>query len=381
MPAVLLAHSGGPTAVINASLLGVVEEAHQNPQITSVLGARFGLDGILNEDFIDLKAVPRDTLERVARTPSSALGTSRVEASKSDLERVLSILRARDIRYFLYNGGNGSMGTAAELATLARDSSYDLQVIGIPKTIDNDISGTDHSPGYASTARFFACAVRDIGADNRALPAQVEIIEVLGRNAGWITAATTLARHNADDAPHLVYFPEERLALDGLLSDVDDVYSRYGRCVVAVCEGQLDSHGQPFGADVRHGSRGSLAMNLGHRLAMLVAQHLGLKTRSEKPGLLGRSSSVAVENDWQEARLCGQAAVKAAIGSQGGHMITLVRDPGPEYHITTGLIQFDEVAGVERLVPAAWRLKNDIAPAFREYLQPLVGAIPRFENL
>lgn len=381
MPAALLVHSGGPTAVINASLLGVVEEARQSPQITSLLGARFGLHGILSEDFIDLAATPQEILDRVARTPSSALGTSRLEATKSDLDRVLGILRARDIRYFFYNGGNGSMETAHQLATLACNSSYDLEVVGIPKTIDNDICGTDHSPGYASTARFFACAVRDIGADNRALPAQVEVIEVLGRNAGWIVAATTLARHNADDAPHLVYFPEERLALDHLLADVDDTYSRYGRCVVAVCEGQLDSHGQPFGADVRHGSRGSLAMNLGHRLAMLVAQNLDLKTRSEKPGLLGRSTSGAVECDWQEARLCGQAAVKAAIAGQGGHMVTLVREPGSDYCVTTGLIDLKEVAGIERLVPAAWRLTNDIAPAFRDYLQPLIGAIPRFESL
>jgi 6-phosphofructokinase 1 len=361
--------------VINASLLGVVEQVRRYPQITTLLGARFGLDGILNEDFVDLAAVPGDILECIARTPSSALGSSRREAGKHDVEHIFQILRARDIRYVFYNGGNGSMGAANQLAAVARAGSFEIEVVGIPKTIDNDIVITDHTPGFASTARFFACAVRDIGADNRSLPGQVEFVEVLGRNAGWIVAATMLARHSPGDPPHLVYFPEARLHLDQLLADIDQVYTAYGRCVVAVCEGQLDNHGQPFGADVRHGSRGSLAMNLGHRLAMLTAQHLGLKTRSEKPGLLGRSSSLAVENDWNEARLCGQAAVEAAVTGRGGHMVTLIREPGPRYRVTTGLVELDQVTGVERLVPAAWRATNDMAPEFRVYLDPLIGPV------
>jgi ATP-dependent phosphofructokinase / diphosphate-dependent phosphofructokinase len=381
MPAALLVHSGGPTPVINASLLGVVEGARQHPEITALLGARFGLEGILNQDFVDLFAVPQETLEQVAHTPSSALGSSRREAAQRDIENIFEILRARDVRYVFYNGGNGSMGAANLLATVARTGSFDIQVVGIPKTIDNDISVTDHTPGFASTARFFACAVRDIGADNRALPGQVEFVEVLGRNAGWIVAATLLARHTPSDPPHLVYFPEERLRLDRLLADIDEVFTRFGRCVVAVCEGQLDSHGQPFGADVRHGSRGSLAMNLGHRLAMLTAQHLGLKTRSEKPGLLGRASSLAAENDWNEARLCGQTAVSAAIEGQGGNMVTLIREDGPEYHVTTGLVELQKVAGVEHVIPPSWRVPNDIAPALRAYLQPLIGPIDPIASL
>ncbi len=312
--------------MINASLLGVVEQAQRYPQITAVMGARFGLDGLLNEDFVDLVSVGRGELEEIARTPSSALGSSRRDPANEDVEQILAILRKRDIRYLLYNGGNGSMGAANRLASAARHASFDIEVVGIPKTIDNDIVSTDHTPGFASTARFFACAVRDIGADNRALRGQVEFVEVLGRNAGWIVAATMLARHAPEDPPHLVYLPEERLHLDQLMADIEDVFSRYDRCVVAVCEGQLDNHGQPFGADVRHGSRGSLAMNLGHRLAMLTAQHLELKTRSEKPGLLGRSCSAPVQRDWEEARICGRAAVKAAIDGHGGHMVTLVRE-------------------------------------------------------
>ncbi|MGC2658417.1 MAG: diphosphate--fructose-6-phosphate 1-phosphotransferase [Bryobacteraceae bacterium] len=380
MAKALLLHSGGPTPVINASLLGVVEQAQQYPQITAVLGARFGLDGLLNEDFVDLASVGRGELEEIARTPSSALGSSRRDPANEDVEQILAILRKRDIRYLLYNGGNGSMGAANRLASAARHASFDIEVVGIPKTIDNDIVSTDHTPGFASTARFFACAVRDIGADNRALRGQVEFVEVLGRNAGWIVAATMLARHAPEDPPHLVYLPEEGLHLDQLMADIEDVYSRYDRCVVAVCEGQLDNHGQPFGADVRHGSRGSLAMNLGHRLAMLTAQHLELKTRSEKPGLLGRSCSTPVQSDWEEARLCGQAAVKAAIDGHGGHMVTLVREPSDEYSATTGLAALEQVAGVERVVPLEWRETNVLTDGFAAYLQPLIGPIQKFAN-
>ncbi|HEV2445886.1 MAG TPA: diphosphate--fructose-6-phosphate 1-phosphotransferase, partial [Candidatus Sulfopaludibacter sp.] len=285
----LVAHSGGPTAVINASLLGVVEEARRHGAIAEVWGARHGIDGILRREFVDLFRQSEDTLQAVGRAPSSALGTSRREVTHAELEQLAGILRESGVRYFLYTGGNGSMGTAAQIAAEAAAMGYQLAVAGIPKTIDNDLIETHHTPGYATAARFFACALRDIGGDNRALPGQVEFVEVLGRNVGWLVAATALARHAPDDAPHLIYFPEMRLPLDRLLGDIEDVYRRLGRCVVAVCEGQLDEHGEPFGADVREGSRGKLALNVAHRLSMIAAERLKLRTRSEKPGLLGRS--------------------------------------------------------------------------------------------
>lgn len=380
----VIAHSGGPTAVLNASLLGVAEEAARHRSIGTLYGARFGISGILAEDFIDLSQVPEAKLQHIAQTPSSALGTSRREIVPVDLERVLNVLRKHSIRYFFYNGGNGSMGTAMQLAAAARDAGYQLQVIGIPKTIDNDLLETDHTPGYASTARFFACALRDIDADNRALPGQVEIVEVLGRNAGWLVAATSLARSGPEDGPHLIYFPEERLPLTNLLSDIELVYRRLNRCVVAVCEGQLDEHGEPFGADVRSGSRGSLAMNLGHRLALLVSQHLNLRARSEKPGLLGRCSSTSVsENDWNEARLCGRAAVTAAMNGTSGQMITLEREPGPPYSIHTSLVELKRVAFQERTFPREWRQPDMLADqgSFAEWAMPLIGELRPYERL
>jgi 6-phosphofructokinase 1 len=374
----VIAHSGGPTPVINASLLGIVEEARRHPQITALYGARFGIAGILSEDFIDLYRQPEATLQAVARTPSSAIGTSRREVGTADLERALDVFRAHGIRYFFYNGGNGSMGTAHQIQSMAVSAGYDLQVIGIPKTIDNDLLETDHTPGYASTARFFASAVRDIGADNRALPGQVEFIEILGRNVGWLAAATSLARAEPDDAPHLIYFPEQQLPLDKLLSDVERVFRRLNRCVIAVCEGQLDENGEPFGADVRSGSRGSLAMNLAHRLALLVMERLKIRARSEKPGLLGRACAACISDvDWSEARRCGKAAVSAAIRGETGKMVTLLRCDGAGYTAETGLTGLDRVAFFEKPFPAEWRNQegNDVLPQFRDYAAPLVGTV------
>ncbi|HTX37453.1 MAG TPA: diphosphate--fructose-6-phosphate 1-phosphotransferase [Bryobacteraceae bacterium] len=382
--AAILAHSGGPTPVINASLLGVVERARRFPGIASLYGARFGIDGVLAEDFVDLFAQIPAALEGVARAPASALGASRRELTAPDLDRLLAIFRARNIRYFFYTGGNGSMRTAWEIAGIARQAGFDLQVIGIPKTIDNDLAETDHSPGYPSAARFFACAVRDIGADNRALPGQVEFVEVLGRDAGWIVAATAFARGGPDDAPHLVYFPEVRLPLGQLLDDIDSVYGRLGRCVVAVCEGQLDEHGEPFGADSRPGSRGQLAMNLGHRLAVLTAERLKLKTRSEKPGLLGRTClAYPSPVDWAEARLCGQAAVEAAEAGKSAVMIALVRQPGDAYSVATACVPLERVAFAEKKLPAAWltRPAAAMSPAFAAYAAPLVGPVDPYPEL
>ena len=365
----LVAHSGGPTPVINASLLGVLEEARRHPKIAGVWGARHGIDGILREDLIDLSGLSDETLQTIGRAPSSAIGTSRREVTAAELERLTGILRTRGIRYLFYTGGNGSMGTLGQIAKLA---GADLQTIGIPKTIDNDLAVTDHTPGYPTTARFFACALRDIGADNRALPGQVEFVEVLGRNAAWLVAATALARHEPDDPPHLIYFPESRLPLDQLLGDIDRVYRRLGRCVVAVCEGQLDEHGEPFGADVRAVSRGKLALNLAHRLSMVVGERLKLRTRSEKPGLLGRSGAAyPCPRDWRESHRCGVAAVRAAVEGRSAEMVTLGHDG------KTGLTALENVAFVERLFPVEWRnvQNNDVRPEFLEWARPLIGEI------
>ena len=377
----LIVHSGGPTPVINASLAGLIEEARLHPEVTGMYGAAFGIEGILKEHLFDLYAQDAGTIEAIGGMPSSALGSSRKDLNAEEVERVGRVCRARDIGWLFITGGNGSLGMADRIA---REACGSLQVIGIPKTIDNDLMETDHTPGYASAARFFACAVRDIGADNRALPGQVEFVEVLGRNAGWIVAATSLARHEPDDPPHLIYFPEMRLPLEKLLDDIAAVYRRLGRCVVAICEGQLDEQGEPFGADARPGSRGKLAMNLAHRLAMVTSERLKVRARSEKPGLLGRCWwSEEPKLDRAEARLCGSAALRAALDGRTRVTVTLVREPGPEYRISNGLAPLDKVATTERLFPAEWRnaAGNDVTGAFREYVAPLAGPVPHYVQL
>jgi 6-phosphofructokinase 1 len=275
-------------------------------------------------------------------------------------------------------GGNGTMEMALRLYQATRAASYEAFVIGVPKTIDNDLAITDHSPGYISAARFFAYALRDIGADNRALPG-ITVVEILGRNAGWLAAATLLARHQPDDAPHLIYLPERPLPFTQLAADVDRVYTKLGRAVVAVCEGQLDDRGEPFGADTRISGRAPLALNLAHVLSKRLSQALGVSVRSEKPGLLGRCcSALASHVDREEALACGRSAVRTAHAGSTGRMITLERKPGTGYECITGLAELADVAGQERLFPALWMATDPQGdmPAFRAWLQPLTGPVP-----
>ncbi|MGA3041536.1 MAG: diphosphate--fructose-6-phosphate 1-phosphotransferase [Bryobacteraceae bacterium] len=374
----VVAHGGGPTAVINASLVGLIEECRRRGW--GLEGARYGLAGLLRGDLVDLLALDAERLRQIGAAPGSALGSSRLPLAEDDYARLLDVLRRAEVHTFFYTGGNGSMDTALRIARRARDEHYNLQVIGIPKTIDNDLCVTDHTPGYASTARFFACAARDVGEDNRSLPSPVCVLETLGRNSGWIVAATSLARHGDDDAPHLIYFPERRLSLDRIAADVERVYRRLGRVVVAVCEGQLDDTGRPFGADVDRASSETqrLASNLGHTLARLLSERLGIRARAEKPGLLGRCcGEFAVPLDRQEAFACGRAAAVAAAEGHTEAMVALRRDS------STFLTPLETVARVERRLPEEWIHPDghDVLPAFQEYAAPLVGHVPGWPRL
>jgi 6-phosphofructokinase 1 len=291
-------------------LAGLVEECRSSGAFASLYGACYGLTGVLEENWIELLSQDAELMRGVGESPGSALGSSRRKLTEEDVGKILSIFRRREIHCFFYTGGNGSMGTALDLA--ARAAGYELQVIGIPKTIDNDLFVTDHTPGYPSTAHFFAVAARDVGEDNRSLPAPINVLEVLGRNAGWVVAATCFARATENDAPHLIYFPERPVSLDRI---AERVYRKLGRVVIAVCEGQLDENGRPFGADVDRAESAThrLASNLGHTLARLLSDKLGLRARAEKPGLFGRSCGELVSPvDRDEARACGRAAALAA---------------------------------------------------------------------
>jgi 6-phosphofructokinase len=374
----VVAHGGGPTAVINASMAGLIEECRRLGY--GLYGARYGLAGMVRGDLVDLLALDVELVRQIGDAPGSALGSSRLPLAEDHYARLLDVLRRADAHTFFYTGGNGSMDTALRIARHAREAHYDLQVIGIPKTIDNDLCVTEHSPGYASTARFFACAARDVGEDNRSLPSPICVLETLGRNAGWIVAATSLARHRDDDAPHLIYFPERRLSLDRIAADVERVYRRLGRVVVVVCEGQLDAGGRPFGADVDRPESETqrLASNLGHTLARLLTEKLGIRARAEKPGLLGRCcGEFAVALDRREAFACGRAAALAADEGRTDAMVALRRDS------STFLTPLDTVARVERQLPADWIHPdgNDVLPPFCAYAGPLVGEVPGWPRL
>ena len=381
-----IAHGGGPTAVLNASLAGVYDSWMRYRENDSLFGAMFGVRGILQNQLVDLNAVSETHVRQAMVAPGSLIGSSREALSDDDYESILKVFRERQIHCFFYTGGNGSMETALRISRMARAAGDELQVIGIPKTIDNDLAVTDHAPGYASAARFFIHAARDIGLDNRALPSPICVLEVLGRNTGWIAAATALARFYPDDAPHLIYFPERPVSLGKIATDVERVYRRIGRVVIAVCEGQLDNRGKPFGADVDRADSEvhRLASNLGHTLALALSQRLSLRARAERPGLLGRSCApLASEVDRKEAFACGRAAVKAALAGETERMITLRRISREPYECETGLTDLANVARVERPVPDEFIAAeaNDIAGGFREYLLPLVGKLEGFARL
>jgi len=368
----LVLHAGGPTAVLNASLAGIADGCREHG-IARLYGAVHGAAGLLAGSLADLSALPPERWQEIALAPGSLLGTSRRNLAAPDFPAVFDVLRRYDIRYVLPTGGNGTMAMALALTRAAQEASYEAIVVGVPKTIDNDIAATDHSPGYASAARFFAFTLRDIGADNRALPT-IAVVEILGRNAGWIAAATILARHHADDAPHLIYVPERRLPFDQLAADVEHVYRKHGRAVIAVCEGQLDDRGEPFGADTRQtGTTPPLAMNLAHALAQRLSRALGVKARSEKPGLAGRCcSALASQVDRAEALLCGRQAVRAAIAGATGRMVTL------DHQGSTGLADLSAVAGIERLLPEHWQPQDpaDDLSDFRAWVETLAGPVP-----
>jgi 6-phosphofructokinase 1 len=379
--AALAIHGGGPTPVLNASLAGAVLEGRAHSAITRFLGARFGVLGLMKEDFIDLSSQPAALLEEISRTPGSALGSCRRGVRETDYPVLLGILARNQVRFVFFMGGNGTMFAADRLAAAAGAAGYELRVLGIPKTIDNDLDGTDHAPGYGSAARFVACAVRDIGGDLWSLRERITVVETMGRNTGWLVAASALARHRDDDPPHLIYLPEHPVSEERIAADAGRVYARLGYCVIAVCEGQRDERGEPFGADAfaPDGFDRRLSANLGHTLARMLERRLKLRARSEKPGLLGRSSPFFISAvDRDEALICGRAAVQAALAGVSGKMITLVREPGPGYRCSTGLAGLSRVAGQERSFPREWIAAHgaDVPPEFLEWVAPLAGEVP-----
>ncbi len=377
----LVAQSGGPTAVINNSLVGVIDEARGRPEIGTVSGAERGIVGVLKEELVDLSQEAPATLQALRQTPSAALGTSRHKLQPGDLERIVAVLEKHDVGHFCYIGGNDSMDTAHRVGALAQARGYDLRVIGIPKTVDNDLMETDHCPGYGSAARFVASVLRDAGLDTEAgaISTPVKIVEIMGRHAGWLTAATALAREGRPDAaPQLIYLPERPVSLEGILADVERVVRRLGFAVVAVSEGIRDAEGRFLAATSEavdafgHRQLGGVSAILADR----VTHEAGLKARFEKPDTMQRASTALISPvDAQEAYEVGRAAVRAALEGHSGQMVNLVREPGPAYRSHTGLVALEKVANRERLLPAEFMAppEQGASDGFLAYASPLIG--------
>ena len=370
----LIAHGGGPTPVINSSLLGAVREAKKHSEIETIYGARFGAEGILAGDLIDLSAVSDEELGLLTRTPASAIGSCRRKLTDADYPAVLECFKKFNIRYFFYNGGNDSMDTCNKVYQLAVQSGYELRVIGIPKTIDNDLAVTDHCPGFGSAAKFAAASALETAQDAAALPIHVVVMEMMGRNAGWITAASALFTHLMP-CEHLVYLPETAFDKEEFLAAVRERWARGRGLLVTISEGLHYADGSPVAdSGVVDGFGHKVPGGAAQTLSDMIMAETGLKSRSEKPGLLGRTSvALMSEVDRAEAELAGAQAVKSAVEGQTGFMVGFTAAREPEYSCETMLIPLEQVANAEKTFPLEWITPGGVSDEFRAYCLPLIG--------
>ncbi|HXH64905.1 MAG TPA: 6-phosphofructokinase [Mariprofundaceae bacterium] len=386
----IIGQSGGPTVVINQSLVGAVLAARKRPEITGILGARHGIAGIMSEDFIDLTTQSKGELERVAHTPAAALGSVRLKPGKAECEKVFEVFRKHDVRYFFYIGGNDSAETANIIAEMAKAAHYDFCTVHIPKTIDNDLKVTDHCPGFASAARFVALAFMGDDRDNRAL-AGVKVNVVMGRHAGFLTAASALARQADDDGPHLIYLPERPFDRERFKADVKRVYERLGRCVIAVSEGVADADGNPIATTGEKDSHGNVQLSgtgaLGDALAALVKDAFAgqkVRVRADTFGYLQRSfPTIVSEVDAEEARMVGKFAVKHAVKNGDNGSVAIRRLKSNPYESACFITPLYSVAREATHMKDAFinAAGNDVTKAWLDYVRPLVGKLPRMGRL
>ncbi|MDB6168300.1 MAG: phosphofructokinase [Verrucomicrobia bacterium] len=379
---VLVGQSGGPTAVVNASVAGIIAEALNHDCVEEIYGSLNGVLGLLQEDLIDLASESQQQIRALRHTPGAALGSCRYKLKKqADYDRVLEVFKAHNIRYFFYIGGNDSQDTAAKISAHAKAQGYELRVIGVPKTADNDLPATDHCPGYGSAAKFIATTVRELAADNEAMGQGdlVSIIEVMGRGAGWIAASAALAkrRDQPHDSPHLIYLPEIPFSQEKCLEDIRRVLKREKFCQIVVAEGLTDADGNYVSADPATDAFGHAQLGgVGEFLKDLVETNLpGVKARLAAPGLMQRCAAhAASKTDADEAFLAGQGAVKAAIDGETDKLITLVRGDTDTYSCETGLAPLADVANNVKKLPREWINEDGVSMNFQfiRYAQPLI---------
>ena len=386
----IIGQSGGPTAVINRSLVGFIKEA-VNADFDEVLGARHGLAGMLSKDFVDLSSLSESQLFGIGKTPAAALGSVRKKPTEQDIEQLVSIFEKENIRNFFYIGGNDSAETANLVAEGANQIGYEMKAFHIPKTIDNDLKETDHCPGYGSAARFVAHAFQGDDADNRSLKG-IKINVLMGRHAGWLTAASTLGKSTEEDGPHLVYLPEKVFDLDVFLKEVKEVYDALGRCVIAVSEGIHNAKGEYFlqtyasetgsGLAGQKDSHGNIQLSgsgaLGDTLTNVVSEQIdGARVRADTFGYLQRSFLADVSSvDAEEAERVGQHAVVASKELQSGSVI-LKRQFSDNYFCDVDVVDLHKVAKYTKDMPIEFIEKDKpyVTNEFFQYAMPLTGGI------
>ena len=383
---VLVGEAGGPTAVIDSSLYGLLNEAKNHDEIEEIFGTLYGIDGILKGKIIDLRKEDNKTLRALCWTPGAALGGCRTRLRSDDphdrdMRCILTFLKENRIRFFFYIGGNDSMDTAQKVETAAKRVGYELTVLGIPKTVDNDLAVTHHSPGYGSAAKYLAASVREAGLHSEAMQGAepVTILVTVGRNTGWLAGSCALARVKESDAPHLVYFPEVPLSKEKLLTDVETVYRRLGRVFIATGEGLKDERGNYITANrdrvstdgFGHPELGGIA----DWMKQLFERELKLRARVIRPDICQQSAAhVASLTDREEAKLVGRMAVRYAVDGRSGSMVTLNGPSGKGYPSTTGLAPFNAVANRERKVKKEWinTERNFPKANLVDYVRPLI---------
>lgn len=387
-----IVQGGGPTVVLNATLASILDEAEQNERVGKVFGSTNGIAGLCKHQLVDMTGISQNIREQLRLSPGAALGSSRLKPSPAEMEGILHTLHQLEIHQVLFNGGNGTMRGAEAISQFCCKAGYPIQVIGIPKTVDNDIYGTDRCPGYASAARYVAQSTRDLGMDVRSLPQPVSILEVMGRSVGWLAAASMAAKVEENDAPHLIYLPERPFDTDEFLTDLDGVVSRLGWAVVVVSEGIRNRHGDlvyestnPWQVDAL---KRPLPGGVGEYLAGIISERLKIRCRSEKPGLLGRSSMMHVASrDLEDAALAGRAGVRALLQGVTDNMVSLrpldreaTKGVEPFMESECELVPLSAVAGKERPVPSAWlpQRASEINPGFLNYVRPLIGELLQY---
>jgi len=389
----VIGQSGGPTCVINQSLVGVIEEIRKYKGMGKLLGARHGVRGIIEEKFIELDDIPADTLERIAVTPSAALGSTRDKPNQEYCEEIFKVFAKNNVGYFFYIGGNDSADTARIVNELAGAAGRELRVVHIPKTIDNDLRVTDHCPGYGSAAKFVACALMGDDRDNASIPG-VKIDVIMGRHAGWLTAAAALGRRDETDGPHLIYLPERPVSEGDMMADVGAMIGRYGRCVIAVSEGIVDPEGVPWAENLaqtqERDAHGNIQLSgtgaLGDYIAGLVKSRLTVgRVRADTLGYMQRSfAGFASAVDQAEARMAGRMAVEYALsGDVDGSVAFKRTGEGEQYGVECFPTDLDSVARETKDLPDEYIAENghDVTEAFIDYAMPLTGGLPEIAKL